>query len=263
MRLTHSLTLLLHNVLLCAPFCSSVYISVHWIPQLPFDTHTVVPQRKVREDWKERPHAAAQKLSANLLAGYKAQEQAKQEKRLQYAQRGPSQRPSHSESEFDSDSSGALSDDIPDMRNGAVNSVPAVITSHPDEDFVMALPHCLPMFLGFQISLGSNDFCFCPCGKRMYTWRVQFGLNWTIGEEGPCTAGRNRTDQRKSPRALLDHAKAMWNEHGDRYHHYVYEYLMDVFDNYWPSGIGHKALYDYNTEDWKRAERAELLSLDK
>jgi hypothetical protein len=151
-----------------------------------------------------------------------------------------------------------------DMQRNMVVSKP---TLGPPKDFVAAfvafieaLPECLPLTLGFHISLGSDDFCFCPCGKRMRTWRAQFRLSVPEcqGSNKGGTGGRAQHGG-KAPKALLCHVDA---KQSCVWHWIVGTYLRILYKEYWKDSqgrpiVGHKALYDVNGKACKVAERME------
>jgi hypothetical protein len=42
--------------------------------------------------------------------------------------------------------------------------------------FIEKLPQCTAMHFGFHVSVPNEKKCYCPCSKKMETWRRQFGL---------------------------------------------------------------------------------------
>lgn len=126
---------------------------------------------------------------------------------------------------------------------------------YPYLKFIQALPECLPMTVGFHLIYGNDKWCYCPLGRKMKTWRKQFGLDL------PDTCGSAKSQKPFGPRGLVAHVQEKMKDSlvgGCFYHKIVECYLLTLYKNYLKEGIHHKALYDLNDDGFKRAEKYEM-----
>ena len=119
--------------------------------------------------------------------------------------------------EYDSD---CTPDSIPNMSGTACTNLPLSYVT-----FIEKLPQCTAMHFGFHVPLDNEQsrkgLCYCPCSKKMKSWRSQFGLEDDIPQ---CNAnGRFRVS------ALLDHLQNPHRRNGVDFHKITYDYLQNVY----------------------------------
>jgi hypothetical protein len=85
--------------------------------------------------------------------------------------------------------------------------------------FIEKLPQCTAMHFGFHVTQGNNH-CYCPCSKKMETWRRQFGL-----EDIPqCNAKKSFSDS-----GLGQHLNTPHQVEGMDLHKIAYNYLVIIY----------------------------------
>ena len=120
--------------------------------------------------------------------------------------------------EYDSD---FTPDSIPNMSGPACTNLPLSYVT-----FIEKLPQCTAMHFGFLVpsdhQQNRKGLCYCPCSKKMKTWRSQFGLEQDIPQ---CSAkGRFLVS------ALLDHLQSPCRGFGTLdFHKITYNYLQNVY----------------------------------
>jgi hypothetical protein len=86
--------------------------------------------------------------------------------------------------------------------------------------FIEKLPQCTAMHFGFHVSVPNERMCYCPCSKKMETWRRQFGL-----EDIPqCNAKK-----RFFVSGLGQHLNTPHRVEGMDLHKIAYNYLVIVY----------------------------------
>jgi hypothetical protein len=114
-----------------------------------------------------------------------------------------------------------------------------------------ALGHCPALNLGFHTKVQKN-WCFCPFGYKMKTWRGIVKL--VIPDEILCSEqGEKNASKRFLPHGLLQHLQ----KKKDPYHAIVYKYLQCLYKDYNGKGYNHKAFYAPNSKEYKEIEAAE------
>jgi hypothetical protein len=113
------------------------------------------------------------------------------------------------------------------------------------EDFIRALPLCIPMTIGFHAVFlhGDNAWCYCPCGRHMKNWKAfccleQFGCNF---------------DRRKEPFEFLKHVDDVSNS--CPVHYILHHYLKTVFRNYYGGDRKHLAFENKGSKEFKSTEK--------
>ena len=113
--------------------------------------------------------------------------------------------------------------------------------------FLLSLPHCLPLSIGFRHnSRGSH--CYCPLSGLLESWRFKHGLHKVI--KAPTC---NLLDHGKDSIAIIAHIrqKAIDNP----YHDLVCLYLKDYYcfnkgmPGYMNSKFAHKAMYPQKSSE--------------
>lgn len=114
-------------------------------------------------------------------------------------------------------------------------------------------------FLHLAFSDHSDEWCCCPCGKKLSSWRnmIKYGFDdgmRDLGEE-PCD------DKKYSPKGLLDHLSSKRNR---GFLHWIVEtYIRSLYKDYFKPGLDHKALYNINDANWRKAETMEMLDVNR
>ena len=155
----------------------------------------------------------------------------------------------HHEEAHESDDDDSSNDSpIPNMVN--ISQRGAGNTTDQYAPFIKALPDCVGLFFGFHVSpVRASQFksCYCPCNKKMETWRKLFGLtNVTM-----CTTSKG-SDKPYTDLGLVAHLEQKAN--GCIYHDLVLKFIRALYSNFWNSSTNHKALYKMNDKAYKRAE---------
>ena len=117
--------------------------------------------------------------------------------------------------------------------------------------FIMALPHCLPMEMGFH-RLHRTTHAYCPLQLLMKGWRKRFGLCTMKTEQHICCTQSSG----KTSNALIQHIRDM--ARSDPLHELVLLYLEEHFhyssvSGYMKSIVGHKSLYPMYSTEWNCA----------
>jgi hypothetical protein len=122
------------------------------------------------------------------------------------------------EGEYDTD---CEPDDIPNMSGTTYTGLPLLY-----ERFIEKLPQCTPLHFGFHessLQQGHKRKCYCPCSKKMKTWRRQFGLE----EDIPQCNGKSSY---LGNAALLAHLKSPHRCGIVDFHQITSYYLQNVYD---------------------------------
>ncbi len=136
----------------------------------------------------------------------------------------------------------------------ADNSPTANLPYHQDfvEKFFDALRYNLLFNIGFDVDgINPDDerSCFCPCSKSMLKWRKNFGVDY-LNDVDKCEGYHKRC----IPLGLMSHIRKLGGGDGDggqAYLHRGIEFYIDkLYGDYWGS-IGHKALYQINSAEYK------------
>ena len=112
---------------------------------------------------------------------------------------------------------------------------------------------------GFRISrydnLVSRQYCFCPLSIRFERVHSYFDICSLFGPDGNHQC---KHVQAMSPRELVDH---LWHHRQTSfYHDIVYEYIDNLYGDYWLSGIKHEALYNLKSTRLIQAQEMEQQS---
>ncbi|KAL7570950.1 hypothetical protein ACA910_002580 [Epithemia clementina (nom. ined.)] len=117
--------------------------------------------------------------------------------------------------------------------------------------FINALRECVAMDYGFHvvpIRASQSNSCFCPCRKKMTTWRKLFDLE---GEVDECVSSKGG-DKPYTDQGFVAHCEE--KAKGCLFHKLILEYIRALYTNYFNESTSHKALYKLNDSDWQRAE---------
>jgi len=113
--------------------------------------------------------------------------------------------------------------------------------------------------IGFRVK-GLNEEhlvnCWCPCGKKMLTWRKHFIIDHIVEKynDTNCSDKKGKSvKERITPIGLMSHLESKKNS--CVLHLGVYKYLWELYGDL--RGIGHKALYKMGDPKYKRAEALE------
>ena len=125
------------------------------------------------------------------------------------------------EVEYDTD---CEPDEVPNMSGTTCTELPQQYVL-----FIEKLPQCTAMHLGFVSSLSGvkqedhTKKCYCPCGKKMRTWRMQFGIEDVVPQ---CKSNPSYGDSK----ALAQHLQTPLREKGMLdYHKITYEFLRIMY----------------------------------
>ena len=164
--------------------------------------------------------------------------------------------------DFDSDSDTDLDDDDDDDHMGADMDVPFADVERSDPNhfnaihFSKMLRFCIPMTLGFHISLFSqNNFCFCPCGKDIYMarWQQLCAVQGWINSYFQTKQQPRCNCSKKSPAALLSHVETLAD--ACQIHRLILHYLRKLYENYHETGIRHIAFEKLNDPSYKKTQK--------
>jgi hypothetical protein len=119
------------------------------------------------------------------------------------------------------------------------------------EDFIRALPLCVPMTLGFHAMLlpGDNKWCYCPCSRQMEKWKTFCCLEQFLGKQ---SFGCN-FNGRKEPFEFLKHVDDV--SKSCPVHYILHHYLKTVFRNYYGDDRKHVALENKGSKEFKATEK--------
>ena len=133
---------------------------------------------------------------------------------------------------------------------------------HIDEmkDFFKALPYNLVFNAGFHYpgcAIEDAKKCYCPCSWKMKTWQTQFYL------DGLCKGTYGKKEEYCSDNNFLHHALMSHLEKvGERddtmglIHRGIHKYIHILYKNH-NSGLGHKALFKYGDDNYRKIEKFE------
>lgn len=122
-------------------------------------------------------------------------------------------------------------DDEPDPDNDFAGIVLPEERKEPDVHhwFISALPHCVPLVLGFHVKEKEWHWCYCPCGYHMRTWRKRFKLEGIFDHHSKDECSLNTaSDKKKKPDALRNHINQKTKE-GGQFHWIVSRYLEILY----------------------------------
>jgi len=139
------------------------------------------------------------------------------------------------------------------------------------EKFMTAIESCYPLTLGFDIVpyyKEADKCCFCPCGGGLKKWRESVGVDSLIGDRD-CDLKKANT-----PMSLMGHLRDIggvkkekkgFTPMGCEFHYAIRVYLETLYsmNGDYRGGVGHKALYQMNDDNYRRAVAAELTLLKK
>ncbi|KAL7544849.1 hypothetical protein ACHAWF_008211, partial [Thalassiosira exigua] len=150
---------------------------------------------------------------------------------------------------------------------GAPQPGPRIGLKRSEKEFILALPHCIPLDLGFHVlreGEKNRGFCYCPCSKKVEPWGKPLMVTMNCGNET------------FYPNDLMDHLKKMGGkyeekEHGkkvmrplrDIYHHGARVYLEHLYSDWLGEGFGHRALYPRQSTGYKNAVYEETRLLER
>lgn len=122
------------------------------------------------------------------------------------------------------------------------------------QSFVLALPTCHLLTIGFDFSGSGEEICFCPCHhQQCKQWRAVA----LVDVENPCT-NHGRFD---TPNALMDHLGSMKS---CKFHQYTKRYLEELYSDWHVSeGLKHKGLYGVGSDDYIKAALLEQKHPDR
>lgn len=131
----------------------------------------------------------------------------------------------------------------------------------PHQSFIEALPHCTLLDMGFHVffmPVGEDRWCFCPCGGQMQTWRDRFVTKFS-GTINPDLQMKKICDNKRfTDLGIVAHlqTKAEFCDH----HRLTYIYLRNLYKDFAKPGLMHKAMYNLNDPNYKRAQNEESKS---
>eukprot|EP01082_Thalassiosira_pseudonana_P010555 g9307.t1 g9307 contig36:306427-308909(+) len=154
-----------------------------------------------------------------------------------------------------------------DLRGGGKRTT-SQLTSD-DRTFLGALSSCYTMMIGFDIvALGNSkdtEWCYCPLSTKQQKWRAMHGIQLDADDQCKCSGAF-------SPIGLMGHLEMIggvrtYRDPNTRQqtadpmlckrHYGARQFLMSLYANYNGEGIGHKALFKLNDDNWKKADVAE------
>jgi hypothetical protein len=176
-----------------------------------------------------------------------------------------------------------------DLRGGGKRTT-SQLTSD-DRTFLGALSSCYTMMIGFDIvALGNSkdtEWCYCPLSTKQQKWRAMHGIQLDADDQCKCSGAF-------SPIGLMGHLEMIggvrtYRDPNTRQqtadpmlckrHYGARQFLMSLYANYnggmcftcdflqlgrmankcvrcVSEGIGHKALFKLNDDNWKKADVA-------
>jgi hypothetical protein len=131
--------------------------------------------------------------------------------------------------------------------------------------FLENLGRCLPIITwGFHVDRfgreTEDEYCFCPCapdnqqgGTVGSRWRKLCKLN-SIPSQSIC----NKKGKQLRPKAFIDHLRSKL---GCPFHKIVFDFLEELYQNFYKMGMKHSAFFKLNDED-DRFTKGYLLKRD-
>jgi hypothetical protein len=161
-----------------------------------------------------------------------------------------------------------LSDDPPTMQSSTEEDVLYPVLYRKLEQYILALPTCHLMSIGFDFSGTVNEeMCFCPCHhQQTKQWRTLAGIDVQGGgreEGGGCEEGgeckaKSRFD---TPNALVAHLRTM--HESCTFHKYTLLYLEELYADWHKKGLKHKGMYCVGTTEYLDAVAQEQKQRDR
>jgi len=124
--------------------------------------------------------------------------------------------------------------------------------------FLMSLPHCLPLHMGFH-RLQNSSRAYCPLQFCLRGWREEYGLCTRESDQlNECSLG----DCGKTSNGIIHHIRSFAKKN-EPLHELVLLYVEEHYgymstNGYMNSKVGHKALYPVNSTEFRAASKFEI-----